>query len=327
MPGFYRDHENWTKYSRFERLGILSIESALVGVEVDPMSDRVLVLLSTTKGNIELLESSENSKEQLQLSYSANMIASYFGHPNKPIVISNACISGVLSLLVANRMLASGDYDHAIVLGVDVLSDFVLSGFQSLNAMSPLPCKPFDKDRKGISLGEASGTVIISREAPQNLPWPFVKIVGGGLSNDANHISGPSKTGKELALAIKSALQEANVEPSGIDLVSAHGTGTLFNDEMESKAFHIAQIADAPMNSLKGSIGHTLGAAGIVESIMTVHGLIHDEVLPTVGFEKLGVSQPLNISSSCRNGEYKVALKTASGFGGCNAAIVFQKQS
>ncbi len=106
----------------------------------------------------------EHSKEQLLLSYSAKAVANYFGNPNKPVVISNACISGVMALIVAKRLIASKQYDHAIVMGADVLSKFVLAGFQSLNAMGQVACKPFDKNRTGISLGEAAATIIVSRD-------------------------------------------------------------------------------------------------------------------------------------------------------------------
>jgi 3-oxoacyl-[acyl-carrier-protein] synthase-1 len=211
-------------------------------------------------------------------------------------------------------------------MGADVLSNFVLAGFKSLNAMSPQRCKPFDKNRTGISLGEAAATIVVSRDkqAGENTK---VKIMGGGLSNDANHISGPSKTGEELAMAIDLALEESGVGSSAVDFISAHGTATLYNDEMEAKAFDHAGLSGKPVNSLKGSFGHTLGAAGLVESIMNIEGLINNEVLPTVGFENLGVSIPLIVSSKLKKLNAGICLKTSSGFGGCNAAIVFQKES
>ncbi len=312
-------------YTYFEELLIRSVKDVVSTSSIDTSSNRVIFILSTTKGNIDLLEK-EHTKEQLLLSYSAKAVSGYFSNPNKPVVVSNACISGIMALLVAKRLIVSKQYDHAIVMGADVLSKFVVSGFQSLSAMSQLPCKPFDENRTGISLGEAAATMIVSKEKNTG-SISTIKITGGGLSNDANHISGPSKTGEELAMAITQALKESKLNALEVDFISAHGTATVYNDEMEAKAFELAGLSSKPVNSLKGSIGHTLGAAGLVESALNIEGLLRNEVLPTVGFETLGVSKSIAVSARLRKTETKVCLKTGSGFGGCNAAIVFEKHS
>lgn len=325
LPSFLFEKKTSFGFTYFEELLIRSVKDALSFSSVDPTSGRVVFILSTTKGNINLLEN-EHRKEQLLLNYSATVVGDYFKNPNNPIVVSNACISGIMAMLVAKRLLSSGKYDHAVVMGADIVSEFVLAGFQSLSAMSPTSCKPFDLDRTGISLGEAAATVIVSKDRKAG-EISNIEITGGGLSNDANHISGPSKTGEELASAINQALNESKLTAHEIDFVSAHGTATLFNDEMEAKAFDHAGLIDKPVNSLKGSFGHTLGAAGIVESVMNIEGMLQNEVLPTVGFEKMGVSKPLNVSSKIKKLESKICLKTGSGFGGCNAAIIFQKRN
>ena len=152
-----------------------------------------------------------------------------------------------------------------------------------------------------------------------------VFISGGGLSNDANHISGPSRTGEELAMAMRQALQEAGKQPAEIDFISAHGTATLYNDEMEAKAFHIMNIAEKPINSMKGYFGHTLGAAGVLETILSAESLKQDQLIASAGFDQIGVSKPLNVIREPSNIKLNTCLKTASGFGGCNAAIVLQK--
>jgi 3-oxoacyl-[acyl-carrier-protein] synthase-1 len=154
-----------------------------------------------------------------------------------------------------------------------------------------------------------------------------IKIAGGGLSNDANHISGPSRTGMELGLAVRQALGEARKTSTAIDFISAHGTATVFNDEMEAKAFYALGMENIPLNSLKGYFGHTLGAAGVVETIMSMHSLLHNEVLASKGFDRLGVSQPINVCKEPIKMPLTTCLKTASGFGGCNAAIVLQKEN
>ncbi|MFZ1452604.1 MAG: beta-ketoacyl synthase, partial [Ferruginibacter sp.] len=207
--------------------------------------------------------------------------------------------------------------------GADVISKFVLSGFQSFQAVSPLPCKPFDIARDGINLGEAAGTIVLSSN---KLHSNGVKVNGGSVSNDANHISGPSRTGEELSAAINKAIYASRISAKDIGFISAHGTATLFNDEMEARAISLSGLQDVPVNSLKGYYGHTLGAAGIIESIISMQSLQENLVMPTRGFENSGVSQKINVCSSLYKTTTDHFLKTASGFGGCNAAMIFSKQ-
>jgi 3-oxoacyl-[acyl-carrier-protein] synthase I len=197
-----------------------------------------------------------------------------------------------------------------------------LSGFQSFQAVSDELCKPFDENRKGINLGEGAAAVILTADEKLS---KGIKIAGGAISNDANHISGPSRTGEELCEAINRAMADAGLSAEDIDMVSAHGTATVFNDEMESKAFTLARVNNAPVNSLKGFYGHTLGAAGIIESVISIHSLKNDLLIPTLGFTKHGVSNPLNICSTLTKTPLHHCLKTASGFGGCNAAVILTK--
>lgn len=311
--------------SFFDELCIESITDALRHVQLDVKSERVIIILSTTKGNIELLRSEGRQSDALPLYQSAKAIAKHFKNPNIPIVVSNACISGVMALQTAAYLLESDQYDHAVVVGADVLSHFVVSGFQSLYALSPEICKPFDKERKGINLGEAAATIILST-SPESLgAKKEIAIRGGGLTNDANHISGPSRTGEELGKAIQQALLQSNLSAKEVDYISSHGTATIYNDEMEAKAIHLAGLSHVPMNSLKGYFGHTLGAAGIVESVISIKSMQHNTLIASFGFIESGVSQPINIIQQTQPSIINTVVKTASGFGGCNAAIVFQK--
>ncbi len=306
-------------FTRFESLAIQALNE--LNKQVKLPVDRTLFILSTTKGNIELLENEKPNHPRSHLHAVADMLAKEL-KIEKSIVISNACTSGVTALLVAKRYIENGNIDHVVVLGVDVLSKFVISGFQSLQAASTAPCKPFDINRAGINLGEAASAVLLTSKPDQFESQNKFVILGGGITNDANHISGPSKTGEELAMAIKSALEEANLRPEEIDFISAHGTATLYNDEMEAKAFHLSKLSDTPLHSLKGNFGHTLGAAGVLETVMCAHGLKQQKLLPTCGFERMGVSKPVNIFKKSESRSMNIALKTASGFGGCNAALV-----
>ena len=254
----------------------------------------------------------------------AEVVAGFFKNPNTPLVVSNACISGLLAILVAKRLLEAGSYKNVVVAGADMVTHFVVSGFQSFKAVSPQPCKPFDETRDGITLGEAAGTIILGTTANENEEIP-VCIAGGASSNDANHISGPSRTGDGLYLAVKNAMNESGLSVSDIGHISAHGTATVYNDEMESKAFGLAGMQDIPLNSLKGYWGHTLGAAGIIESIAGIHALKENFLIKTQGFSNLGVPVEITIIDEIRQKEQKSFLKTASGFGGCNAAVIFKK--
>ena len=300
-----------------------AVSIALKNIALNP--DRTLYILSTTKGNIELLNAGNYDPVKIHLHATAKQLADDAGFQHS-LVISNACISGVLAIIVAKRFLDVGKYDHCIVVGADALSQFVVSGFESLHALSPELCRPFDSERKGINLGEAASCLVLSSKPETLGVRSTIKVTGGGLSNDANHISGPSRPGLELAKAIDHALQEAQTTPDKIDFISAHGTATLFNDEMESKAFDHAGMNKIPLHSLKGYFGHTLGAAGIVESVMCIQSLLNDEILVSKGFENMGVSQPLNVCKELIQKPITSCLKTASGFGGCNAAIVINKE-
>ncbi|MEO5984603.1 MAG: beta-ketoacyl synthase N-terminal-like domain-containing protein [Ferruginibacter sp.] len=316
---------NGINYTKFEQMLIASIAGALQDSAVDITDKKTLLILSTTKGNISLLETEKSGKAlnaRIALHSSAKLIADYFNHKNEPVVISNACISGLVALITGARMIQSGEFENAVIAGADVISKFVLSGFQSFQAISERPCRPFDKDRNGITLGEAAGTIIITSNKKYS---KGIKIAGGSVSNDANHISGPSRTGHELSIAIKNAMRQANLSAKEIDFISAHGTATVYNDEMEANAITLSGLENVPVNSLKGYYGHTLGAAGLIESIVSIHSLKENIILTTLGFQHSGVTKPINVTTSIINEPIKNCLKTASGFGGCNAAVIFSK--
>lgn len=313
-------------YTRFEKYCIASIKEALAHTEISLSSPETIFILSTTKGNIELIEKPQQNeplKRKVSLSQTATRIASHFGNTHPPLVVSNACISGVLSVIVAKRLIETGQYKHAVITGADVLSKFIISGFQSLHAMSSDVCKPFDKNRNGINLGECAATIVLTAQKELVATPKKIVVNGNALSNDANHISGPSRTGVELAGAVLKAMEESKISAEELAFISAHGTATLFNDEMEAKAFTHAELSAVPLHSLKGHFGHTLGAAGVVESIISYHSLLNGVILPSRNFEEIGVSEKINISRALSQTDKSHILKTASGFGGCNAAVIY----
>jgi 3-oxoacyl-[acyl-carrier-protein] synthase I len=311
--------------SRLEKMFLTSIGTALENSKVDPRDPRTIMIFSTTKGNIDLLNPQSairNQKSRILLWEMAGSIVQLFQGSNVPIVISNACTSGSAAIITAARLIASGQYDHAIVSGGDIISEFVISGFQSFQALSPEACKPFDANRTGLSLGEGCGTIILTSDPSMAFDGKPVEYLGGATSNDANHISGPSRDGEGLYIAIAAAMKEAGVTAADLDFISAHGTATPYNDEMESLALARAGLEKIPVNSFKGYIGHTLGAAGVIETILSVNSIRNGILFKSAGYKENGVSRPLNIITENIHKPVRRVLKTASGFGGCNAALI-----
>jgi 3-oxoacyl-[acyl-carrier-protein] synthase I len=325
-----RFHPDWTElpFTRMEKLFIVSIADIVKDRQEEFFGPATQLVLSTTKGNIDLLEKGKKElfePERIRLWKLAEVIRGFFGFANPPVIISNACVSGVLALSVASRMISDGSCVNAVVSGGDIISEFVVSGFMSFQALSNEPCKPFDASRNGLSLGEGCGTMILTSER-HDLPAPRIMVAGAASSNDANHISGPSRTGEELALAIHNALHEAGMKPGDIGYISAHGTATLYNDEMESKALALSGLRDIPVNSFKGYWGHTLGGAGIIESVIAARSAKDNFLFRSAGFSLPGVPENLNVIGEHAPAPIGNVLKTASGFGGCNAAIIFHKE-
>lgn len=328
-PGTYNIPEGFYAsllFEDFETLALRSAQKAIANAQknignerLELKGKRTAFILSSTKGNIE---------ENISLADSAQRIASQLGIDSKPIVVCNACISGLSALILGNRLIDSGLYDAAIVCGCDTPRQFILSGFQSLKALSPEPCRPFDMERMGLNLGEAAATLILSKNPIQGNSW---RMGDGFIRNDAFHISTPSKTADGLYLSLQRTLESFTKEISStckqIDMkehlafINAHGTATLFNDQMESVAIGRAGLSDLPANAYKSFWGHTMGAAGILETIISMKAIDDDTILGTRGFSELGVSGKMNICAENRPTDKKGFIKMLSGFGGCNATI------
>ncbi len=306
-------------YTRLEKMMILALEPI---IEKSKLDERTGFILSTTKGNITaLVNPSSDNFEKAHLSQLAKNVADFFGFKTEPIVVSNACVSGILAVSVAKRLIQAEMFDNIYIVAGDEVSEFVLSGFNSFQAMSDSPCRPYSKNRNGVTLGEATAAVLVS----SNKQNAKIKIIGDGSINDANHISGPSRTGEGLFRSIESALAEAKINANQIDYISAHGTATSFNDEMEAIAFNRLGLENVPVNSLKGFYGHTLGASGLLETVIGIESVLESKLFVSLGFDEMGVSQPISIIEKNVDKEMNHFLKTASGFGGCNTAVLFEK--
>ncbi len=310
-----------TKYSRLEKMMILALEPIIRNSKVE-LNSKTAFILSTTKGNVTALkDNSEESFNNAHLDVLAKNVADFFKFQTQPIVVSNACVSGILAVSVAKRMIQSELYDNIFVVAGDEVSEFVLSGFNAFQAMSELPCKPYSKNRTGVSLGEATAAVLISA----NPATAKIKVIGDSSINDANHISGPSRTGEGLFRSIQNALKEAQIETNKLDYISAHGTATPYNDEMEAIALNRLDLQNVPVNSLKGFYGHTLGASGLLETVIAIESANQNKLFESKGFDEIGVSETINVIAKNEEKNIEYFLKTASGFGGCNTAVVFEK--
>ncbi len=316
----------------FEQVSLEAARKAVESAGIDPADPSTGFILSSIKGDIEHIGQSDVS-----LAYSAGNIARGLGVKTRPVVVSNACISGLAALVQGMRMIRAGQYKNVIVVGTEVQSPFIVTGFQSLKALSTEPCKPFDANRVGLNLGEASAAMVLTCHAERSecisgdtlgpaglgMTSSVWELVEGAIRNDANHISGPSRTGEGSYNALRAVLPF--VDKKELAFVNVHGTATVYNDEMEAIALNRAGLLDVPVNALKGYFGHTMGAAGILESILSMQALEAGVVLATRGFEQLGVSAPVKVSAQEQPAVGNSFIKLLSGFGGVNGALLFRK--
>lgn len=306
--------EQWDKimvdgFSKFESLVLHSVKAAISTLIFN--KERAILILSSTKGDIELLEKGEDMSS---LADAAKKVSMAIGIENDPIVVCNACISGVSAIILGQRLVDCGNYSNVIVCGADVQSRFIVSGFQALKALSEEPCRPFDIERLGLNLGEAAATIVLSSEMNSPKGW---KIDKGAICNDAYHISAPHPKGLGAGMALRKMKDADNP----ISVIGVHGTATMYNDQMESKAIEMAELQDVPLLALKGYFGHTMGAAGVLETIITMRALEDGLILPSKGFETCGVSGKVKISDKSVMVHGNTFVKMLSGFGGCNGAV------
>ncbi|MBR3026920.1 MAG: 3-oxoacyl-ACP synthase [Bacteroidales bacterium] len=303
---------------------MLVLSSILRCLDVCTLSGRVVLVLSSTKGHTIGPDAHPFGESARRIE---RLIRPFLPKVESltSLTVSNACVSGLSALIVARRLLEMGAYDYAIVAGCDVQSRFIVAGFQSFMAMSPEPCRPFDEDRCGLNLGEAAATIIFKRcSDDEDVSRQWVALPGY-MRNDAYHISTPSRTAEGSYLALTAAMGHV-ASPL---CISAHGTATLYNDEMEASAIHRASMGEVPVTALKGYFGHTMGAAGILESILTMHALQEGWIPATLGFNALGTSRPIHVINrhqplSPQQKQHPSFIKMMSGFGGCNTAMGFE---
>jgi 3-oxoacyl-(acyl-carrier-protein) synthase len=284
-------------------------------------------ILSTTKANIEALDQlvrqqpvSAVAQRQIQPVFLAADLAEMFDCRGPMQCVSAACISGLSALQQGAAIIQRGLAD------VDLISQFVLSGFNSLKSLDPDGCRPFDKSRIGLSLGEGAAAIILVKR--ELLSPPAILLSGWGTSNDANHLTGPSRNGSGLALAIQRALAKAQIAPEKIDYVNAHGTGTPYNDAMESLALRsVFGQRVPPFSSSKGIFGHTLGTAGVLETALCIVAIKNSLLPGTPRLRERDPATPDSLLTKPRaTTNLNHVLKINCGFGGTNAALVLEME-
>ena len=290
------------------------------------------LLVGTVLGNIlskeVRLTGGAAKREAESLSYVAPYLAAQYDLKGAKLTISTACASGTDAIGVAARKIMAGKADVMIAGGVDVLSDFALLGFHALQALTETRVRPFDKNRSGLALGEGAGFVVLEseRHAAQRRATIYGKILGYASRADAHHLTAPHREGRGLAAAVSQALLQARLEPGKIDYINAHGTGTAYNDLMETvvikKVFGQAAY-DIPVSSTKSMLGHSFGAAGAIETICCLLSINNKMVPPTINYAERDPQCDLDyVPNISRVHDVRVAMSLSAGFGGQNSAII-----
>jgi len=237
-----------------------------------------------------------------------------------------ACASGTWAIALAAEWIRAGRAQMVVAGGTDLLCRFVVAGFNSLRATADV-ARPFDRDRRGLVLGEGAAVVVVedAEHAARRGAPVRARILGAGAAADAVHLTAPDREGGGAARAIGAALTEAGIEPSAIDFVSAHGTGTPYNDAMEAVVFgRVFGERAVPVQSVKGAIGHTLGAAGAFDAVVSVRALETGTIPPTAGLREVGPDCAAAdvVLGEPRRAQVAHVVSTSSGFAGANAALV-----
>jgi 3-oxoacyl-[acyl-carrier-protein] synthase I len=292
---------------------------------IDP--SRTVFIYCSAKGDLQAIDKDEKNDtdtHQALLDYQARRAVSLIGFTPAAIrTVSCACASGAIAMELAKEYLDRELFATAIIAGFDVQSRFVTAGFQALNALSPEGARPFDKKRNGLTLGDGAAAAVLARRRAST---GDIIVAGAGSSNDANHRTGPSRTGEGLYRAAAAALDNAGLDNDSVGAVKCHGTATAYNDAMEAKAiFRLFPSHIPPCFSLKGAIGHTSGAGSLLEILLTSEFLKCKTAPPTAGFAEIGVDEPIPVSAKPQQVKESAILCLSAGFGGINAAVAIRE--
>lgn len=328
-------------WSRTAKLGLIAAEEALAHARLDPRAARVgLVIGGTTGGMLEnelpigaMFPDAPGDvrlpeRRSHALSSTADALCAVLGPFCRTRSVASACSSGASAIVLGAAWLLSGTVDAVLAGGAEGLCRLTLAGFNALGVVDPEPCRPFDRSRRGLNLGEGAGFLVLEREGTARARGaePIVELGGWALGAEAHHVTHPEATGAVAAWVIARAIARAGLRPEDVDYVNAHGTGTPLNDRAESLALAIAlgrEIQRVPVSSNKGQIGHTLGAAGAIEAVLAILAIKHGTLPPTAGLTDPDPACALRHVRVAERTVVRVAVSDAFGFGGMDSALLF----
>lgn len=341
----------WPELARYaEKTGIRSrlslfahwaIEEALAdsGLQREGLKGRRVGLvlgvslgMSLVKESLECddnaLESALNTSDDF--SDLVDEVAENFGILGEAVVVSTACASGANAIGIARDMICHEGYDIVISGGVDTLDRMKYLGHTGLNTLTPAAIKPFTSERNGTLFGEGAGIFVLERDQLLGKRTPHAVCSGAGYSCDAMHVTAPDETGAGAIHVMQQALTDADVSPDAIGYINLHGSGTPLNDAMESRAVEEVfgeKAASMPVSSIKPAIGHTMGAAGALESVATALSIKHQCIPPTlnVSADEAPVFPLRIVRDHAIEAPISHALSNSFGFGGCNGAVLISK--
>jgi 3-oxoacyl-(acyl-carrier-protein) synthase len=293
--------------------------------QIAPVPPGTCVVWAGIKGNAEYIEADQNLAMPYLPEHYHQWVAKRLGIAPRGFDINAACAASTVGMAIGAQKIARGEYGSVLICAADVVTRFGFSGFSVLKALTPTMCRPFDKARDGMCIGDGAVAILLAdaQTARKHKLHRLARLSGWGISNDAHHITGPSRDGAGLVMAIATAMGMAGLRPDDTQAFCAHGTGTIFNDSMELAAIE-AVFGDRrfPVFSIKGAVGHTLGAAGGIDAAICAHALAHKLIPPTAGLEVPEPKADGRVSNQAQAFEGRNILTSNSGFGGVNAALV-----
>jgi 3-oxoacyl-[acyl-carrier-protein] synthase II len=319
--------------SRAAALLVAAAADLTARARLDAAPERIGVVVGTALGGVEELDHAlagdSSARRALDGLYDspAHALAAWLGVRGPVLTVSSACASGATALGLGADLLDEDAVDLVVAGGYDTLCRFVMRGFDALRSLARDRVRPFDRRRTGLLLGEAAGLVLLARERDARGPR-LGRLLGHGSASDASHVAAPDAEGRGLEAAIRAALAAGDVDVDDGAFVSAHGTGTVLNDRIETavlKRVLGARARAVPVNSIKGALGHTMGAAATLEAVMCLLAARDGWLPPTVGYEEPDPACDLDyVPGGCRAMRPRRMLSTSLGFGGCNAALVLE---
>jgi 3-oxoacyl-[acyl-carrier-protein] synthase II len=331
--------------SRGDRMGLMAAleavgDAGLHGTRIDP--SRAGVVLGGGGGGLlqaeDYLRAASGPRRPRPSSAlgffpatTADRIASRLGYRGTATTIMNACSSATIAIGLGAGLVASGELDLVLAGGVETLSRTTFAGFNALRLVDPDPCRPFDRRRRGMSLGECAALMVLegTKAARARGARIYAEVAGCGMSADAHHMTAPDPSGDGLARSMKAALASAGVAPGEVDHINAHGTGTEQSDPAETRAIKTVfgeRAFRIPVVSIKGMVGHCLGAAGAIEAFATAMAIHHGVLPPTAGLASPDPECDLDyVPGRARRAEIRVAISNSTAFGGNNGTIVLRR--